>query len=67
MKRLTKNNILKMIEMMKKYEETENKDILIKINSFISNISKDKHLYSKLYSYNLSNEQLNYVFKGGLM
>lgn len=67
MKRLTKNNILKMIEMMKKYEETENKDILIKINSFINNISKDKHLYIKLYSYNLSNEQLNYVFKGGLM
>lgn len=61
MKRVTKNNILKYIQMKKDYEITENSQILEKINIFTENvINKDKHYFSKLKSYELNNEDLKY-------
>ena len=64
MKRVTKNNLLKLIDMMKDYEEQEEKDkqLLQRINDFIDNvINKDKRYYNKLTKYNFTNEQLKYL------
>lgn len=61
MERVTKNSILKYIEMKKQYEITENSKLLEKINIFTENvINKDKHYFSKLKSYELNNEDLKY-------
>lgn len=62
MKRVTKNNLLKLVDMMKEYQETQNEDLRIIINDFIENvINKDKRYYSKLKSYNFENEILEYL------
>lgn len=62
MKRVTKNNLLKLVDMMKEYQETKNEDLRIIINDFIENvINKDKSYYSKLSSYNFENEILEYL------
>jgi len=64
MKRVTRKNLLKLIDMMKKYEEQKEKDkqLLRQINEFIDNvINKDKSYYSKLSKYNFTNEQLKYL------
>ena len=64
MKRVTRNNLLKLIDMMKDYEEQEEKDkqLLQRINEFINNgINKDRKYYSKLNKYNFTNEQLKYL------
>lgn len=62
MKRVTKNNLLKLVEMMKKYQETENEKLKITINDFINNvINKDKRYYTKLKNYNFDNEILKYL------
>lgn len=64
MKRVTKNNLLKMIDMMREYKEQEKKDkqLLQQINDFIDNvINKDRRYYSKLSKYNFTNEQLEYL------
>ena len=64
MKRVTRNNLLKLIDMMKDYEEQEEKDkqLLQRINDFIDNvINKDKRYYNKLNKYNFTNEQLKYL------
>lgn len=62
MKRVTKNNLLKLVDMMKQYQETENKKLKITINDFINNvINKDKRYYSKLRNYNFDNEILKYL------
>lgn len=67
MKRVTKNNILKLIEMKKEYLQTGNKTLLAEINNYIENVmNKDKRLFHKLSSYDLSNEQLEIIFMGGL-
>lgn len=67
MRRVTKNNILKLIKMQEKYLETKDKRLLSEINSFIDNVmNKDKMLFTKLSSYNLTNDQLNVLFMGGL-
>lgn len=61
MKRVTKNNILKMIQMKKDYEKTGNKDLLKEINFFIEQgINRDQKYFSKLRSYDLTREQLAY-------
>lgn len=65
MKRVTRNNLLKLIDMMKDYEEQKEKDkqLLQRINDFIDNvINKDRRYYSKLTKYNFTNEQLKYLF-----
>ena len=64
MKRVTRKNLLKLIDMMKEYEEQEKKDkqLLQQINDYIDNvINKDKRYYSKLNKYNFTNEQLKYL------
>ena len=64
MKRVTRKNLLKLIEMMKEYEEQREKDrqLLQEINEFIENvINKDKKYFSKLSKYNFTNEQLEYL------
>ena len=64
MKRVTRNNLLKLIDMMKEYEEQKekNKQLLQQINDYIDNvINKDKRYYSKLSKYNFTNEQLKYL------
>lgn len=62
MKRVTKNNLLKLVDMMKEYQETKNQKLKNIINDFIDNlINKDKRYYSKLKSYNFNNEILKYL------
>lgn len=62
MKRVTRNNLIKLVDMMKEYQETENGDLKIIINEFIENaINKDKHYFKKLGSYNFENEILEYL------
>ena len=66
MKRVTRNNLLKLIDMMKEYEEQKEKDkqLLRQINDYIDNvINKDKNYYSKLNKYNFTNEQLKYLLQ----
>lgn len=61
MKRVTKNNMLKYIDMKKEYENTKNINLLKEINVFTDNvINKDKHYYKKISNYNFSNDQLKY-------
>jgi len=62
MKRVTKNNLLRLVKMMKEYQKTENEYLKIIINDFINNvINTDKHYYKKLKSYNFKNETLQYL------
>ena len=62
MKRVTKNNLLKLVDMMKQYQETKNEKLKIIINDFINNvINKDKRYYSKLKNYNFDNEILKFL------
>lgn len=59
MKRVTKKNMLKYLEMRKEYKRTHDRDLLKEINKFIEEvINKDKHYYSKVKSYNFSKEQI---------
>ncbi len=64
MKRVTRKNLLKLIDMMREYEEQKEKDkqLLRRINDYIDNvINKDKSYYSKLNKYNFTSEQLKYL------
>lgn len=62
MKRVTRNNLLKLVDMMKQYKETENEKLKTTINDFINNvINKDKRYYTKLKNYNFDNEILKYL------
>lgn len=62
MKRVTRNNLLKLVDMMKQYKETENEKLKTTINDFIDNvINKDKRYYTKLKNYNFDNEILKYL------
>lgn len=62
MKRVTKNNLLKLVDMMKEYKETKDKKLLAEVNDFIDNvINKDKRYYTKLSSYDFDNETLQYL------
>lgn len=55
MKRVTKNNLLKLIELKKTGKTLE-------ADNFIKNvINKDKHYFKKLSSYDFNNEQLKYL------
>ena len=59
MEKVTKQNMLKYLEMREEYKQTHNKELLKEINKFIEDvINKDKHYYSKLKSYNFSRDQL---------
>lgn len=59
MKKVTKQNMLRYLDMREEYKQTHNKELLKKINKFIEEvINKYKHYYSKLKSYNFSSEQI---------
>ena len=62
MKRVTRNNLLKLVDKMKQYEDKKDTVLLSEINYFIDNvINKDKSYYKKLQSYNFDNETLKYL------
>ena len=62
MKRVTKNNLLKFVEMRKEYEKSNDIALLDIIYDFIENvINKDRRYYSKLSSYNFDSETLKYL------
>lgn len=62
MKRVTKNNILKYIQLKKEYEIEKDSQLLEEINRFTNEvINKDKKYFSKIYSYNLNKKDLIYV------
>ena len=65
-KRVTRNNILKFIELSKKYYELKDNTLKDKIkseiNDFIINvINKDKHYYNRISSYNIPVNELKYI------
>ena len=62
MKRVTRNNLIRLVELKKQYEKNKDAEILKEINDFIDNvINKDKSYYSKLSSYDFDNETLKYL------
>ena len=62
MKRVTKNNLIKLVELEKQYENNKDAKILKEINDFIDNvINKDKKYYSKLSSYDFDEETKKYL------
>ncbi len=62
MKRVTRNNLIRLVEMKRKYEETEDEQLVTKINEYIENIiNKDKRYYHKLLSYQFDNETIKYL------
>ena len=67
MKKVTRKNLLKLIDWKKEYIEKKEKgikdiELLEKINNYIDNvINKDSRYYHKLLEYNFTNEQLEYL------
>lgn len=62
MRKITKDNLLKLVELKIKYIQTKDDDVLKVINEYITNvINKDKHYYSKLKSYDFSDDILKYL------
>lgn len=62
MKRVTRNNLLKFVELRKEYEKSNDIKLLDIIYDFIENvINKDRRYYSKLSSYNFNSETLKYL------
>ena len=62
MKRVTKNNLIKLVKMKQEYQRTGEEQIRLKINEYIDNvINKDKRYYSKLLSYHLDVETIRYL------
>lgn len=62
MKTVTKNNLIKLVEMKKEYLKTKDQELLKEINAYIDNvINKDDHYFRKLASYNFSSDMLDYL------
>ncbi len=62
MKKITKNNLLKYIELKKEYLETKNESLLMIINQFTDEvINRDKRYYLKLSKYKFSKEELKFL------
>lgn len=62
MKRVTRNNLIKFVELRKEYEKSNDIKLLDIIYDFIENvINKDKRYYSKLSNYNFDSETLKYL------
>jgi len=60
MKSLTKQSMLKYLEMRKEYKKTRNPELLKEINNFAYNVlSKDEDYYSKVKSYNFTQKQID--------
>ena len=59
MKKVTKQNMLRYLDMREEYKQTHDRELLKEINKFIDEvINKDKNYYSKLKSYNFSSDQI---------
>lgn len=67
MKKVTKNNLLVLVEWKKEYLQKkekgiEDKELLSKINDYIDNsINKDSSYYRKLLDYNFDSEILSFL------
>ena len=62
MKRVTRNNLLILLEWIKEYEKNESEQLKNNINNFIDNvINNDQRYYNKLLEYNFNNDQLKYL------
>lgn len=62
MKKVTRNNLIRLVEMKKEYLKNNDQELLKEINFYIDEvINKDNHYYRKLSSYNFSSEMLNYL------
>ncbi len=64
MKRVTRNNLLRLVNLKRKCIEDEehNTETLENINEFIENvINKDKRYYHKLANYNFDEQTLRYL------
>ncbi len=62
MKRVTKNNLIRLVRMKKQYEKTGDEELKRKINEYVENvINKDKRYYSKLSKYKLDYEMIKYL------
>lgn len=61
MKRVTKNKLLKYIELKKEYMANKDAEVLVAINNFTEVINKDNKYYSKLTSYEFESKQLEYL------
>lgn len=62
MKRVMKNNLIRLVKLKKQYEKNKDTKILKEINDFIDNsVNKDKKYYSKLLSYKFDKETLKYL------
>jgi len=67
MKTVTRNNLLKLVEMKKEYELKKSQgitdnELLNLINSFVENvINKDQNYYRKLSSYKFDNDILDFL------
>lgn len=62
MKRVTKNNLIKLVELKKQYMKTNDTKISETINDYINNvINKDKKYFSKLSSYDFDEETIKYL------
>lgn len=62
MKTVTKNNLIKLVEMKKEYLKTKDQELLKEINDYIDNvINQDAHYFGKLSSYNFSSDMLDYL------
>lgn len=58
MKRVTKNNLLKLVKMKKEYIKTGEEHLIADINEYIN---KDKRYYRKLQSYEFDEETIKYL------
>lgn len=62
MKKVTRNNLIRLVEMKKEYLKTNDQELLKEINFYIDEvINKESHYYRKLSSYKFSSEMLNYL------
>lgn len=67
MKKVTKNNLLVLVEWKKEYLQKQEKgikdeELLSKINDYIDNsINKDSTYYRKLLDYNFDSETLSFL------
>ena len=62
MKRVTRNNLLILLDWIQEYEKNESEQLKNNINDFIDNvINNDDRYFSKLLDYNFTNDQLKYL------
>jgi len=62
MKTVTEKNLRNFIEMKKAYLENKDPKLLKMINNYTENvINQDPKYFSKLSSYNFTNEELEYL------